>query len=140
MTADPLADRRLRVVRLPYHDVLDWFAFAIAGRPARVAVPHLAAGLPRDVRVIAAREDFACRTIDFMVSHPSFDPVPEGHEVPRHGGPLEWTTQMMVPGPVPFAGVGWMFDEVDIGEESGRFVRRMLDAAGDADAPTVVGD
>lgn len=81
-------ERRLKLVVVNRHDVLDWFTFAVKGWPETVAVPILT-GLPADVQVIDVRDNYHTRQIEFMVSHPSFDPVPEGQVPPRLPDPLQ---------------------------------------------------
>lgn len=81
-------DRRVRVVRLRYYDVLDWFTFAVKGWPTNVVLPRYD-GLPDGVQVLEVRDNPHYRTIDFFLAHPSFDPVPEGQAVPEYPGRLE---------------------------------------------------
>lgn len=71
------SERRVAVVCINTHDVLDWFTFVVNGWPERLDLPHFD-GIPADVSVKAVRENFYTRQFEFLVSHPSFDEVPEG--------------------------------------------------------------
>lgn len=62
-------------------DVLNWFRNPI-GWLALPIMPEL----PEDVRVVSIRANWECRTIDALVSHPSFDYVPPGTFPPRIPG------------------------------------------------------
>lgn len=75
--------RRVRVYSLPALDVLDWFRFGLSGWPAVVKFPVFDfEHNDGHARVLAVRENFYNRTFEFVVAHPLFDPVPEGHPTP----------------------------------------------------------
>jgi hypothetical protein len=76
-------DRRLKVVRIPANQVLDWFTFAVRGYPDNVALLELG-GLPDGVRVLSVQTNWYARTVDFLVAHESFDEVLEGMEPPEY--------------------------------------------------------
>jgi hypothetical protein len=71
------SERRVKVVSIPVHHVLDWFTSALSGWPARIALPVIK-GVPTDAQVLSHSEDFFRRRIDFLISHPSFEPVEPG--------------------------------------------------------------
>jgi len=73
-------ERRVKVVSVPESFVLD--LFVTSGRhPEYVRVARF--DLPDDLEVLSVRHCWENGTIDYLVSHPSFDPVPEGVPAPR---------------------------------------------------------
>ena len=85
--------RRVVVVSVPAHVVLEWFRNAIGGWPKYLNVP-VVTGLPADAEVLYIRERWDAMCVDFMVSHPSFPEVPEGAPAPPWPGSpgFEWKT------------------------------------------------
>lgn len=86
-------DRRVRVFRIRQHDVFDWLQMAVGHLPDCLALPE-AIGVPAGAKVCTVRENFERGTFDFLLWHPSFDPVPEG-EIAPDGGPdllTRWRT------------------------------------------------
>jgi len=77
-------ERRLRIVRLPYDETLNLMQSVVSGNPPAAFVQDRIAGLPADATVIAVRDDFYNRDFAILVSHPSFDVVPTGCEIPTH--------------------------------------------------------
>jgi hypothetical protein len=75
-------ERRVKLVEVRARDVLDWFAGAVKGWPRFVELPHIE-GLPPDATVENVRENHLTKCFEFVVSHPSFDPVPDFHAIPR---------------------------------------------------------
>lgn len=86
-------DRRVRLVRVPQQQVLDWFTNAVEGWPETVNLP-VSMGLPKGAKVGSVHHDFMSRCFIFTVFHESFDAVPEGEMIPYHNNPLwmEWKT------------------------------------------------
>ena len=74
-------ERRVKLVSLRHGDVLDWFASAVKGWPQCITLPRLT-GLPEDVTILGVHQDFHRRQFVFLVSHPSFEVVPEGQIPP----------------------------------------------------------
>ncbi len=84
-TATAAAEHRLKPASVGCDDVLDAFAFGLAADlPARVRVPRMV-GLPAGAAVVGVQHDFYRRTFEFLVAHPSFDPVPVGDIADRVG-------------------------------------------------------
>ena len=67
---------RRRILRVPYRHVLRSLLFGQAGLPDVIVVIR-GHGLPEDVEVLSVHENHWARTFDFVLAHPSFDPVPE---------------------------------------------------------------
>lgn len=74
--------RRLKVVSVPTHQVLDLFAFAVQGYPPTVHLPIID-GLPDGTRVGAVNFDFHTNSFLFLVENDAFDEVPEGERIPQ---------------------------------------------------------
>lgn len=75
--------RRVRALRVPYRTVLHALVFSKASLPDVVEVFRVP-GLPEDVEVLSVHEDYMHRTFTFILTHPSFDPVPDGQMAPLH--------------------------------------------------------
>ena len=87
-------DRRLKIVSIPENHVIDSFIGATRGFPSHVVLP-LITGLPTDVRVHRVTYDFYRKCFAFMVSHPSFEEVPESQLIPDFVGPLNLQWQWL---------------------------------------------
>lgn len=84
-----MSERRWRIYRATYGHVLGLLVDMSARWPERLDVPRPCV-LPGGVEVVDLRENPRTRTFDFVVAHPSFDVVPDGQEIPYHGGHMEW--------------------------------------------------
>lgn len=92
-----MTERRVRMVGVPYHTVLDWFTFALKGFPQCVHLPKID-GIPEDAKVLSVHHDQMMREMRFFISHPSFDEVPNGQMVPYHTGwNQEFVTAELMP-------------------------------------------
>lgn len=79
-------ERRLMLVAIREHDVLDYFTFGMtADVPAFLSVPVVDPPLPAGVSVLRVWHDAYHRVFNFVVSHPSFPEVPDGQILPTVG-------------------------------------------------------
>lgn len=76
-----MAERRLKTVRIPQSQVLEWFQCAVHGWPKSVALP-IYTGLPDGCEVWSVHHDYMTRCFVFTVQHDSFDLVPDGEYIP----------------------------------------------------------
>ena len=80
-------ERRVRILRVEEHLIVDVLNFSTSG-------PGFALGiscfdpLPRDVVIERVAHNFLFRAFDLIVSHPTFDVVPDGMEPPVHNREL----------------------------------------------------
>lgn len=79
---------RVRRVRVPFR-VLAEFLFRQRGLPRFVDFPDL--GLPEGYSVVRVAVEEVPLRVTAVVHHPSFDPVPEGGEVPEYAPDIRWT-------------------------------------------------
>ncbi len=77
-----MKDRRVMIVSVSAEVLLNLLADPSAEYLQRVRF----AGLPEGCEVQSVRGNWGCRTIDLLVSHPSFPEVPDGEYPPRHDG------------------------------------------------------
>lgn len=80
-------ERRIRMVRAKYEEVIFEMALAIVRKPTEyLSVPVLVEpALPRDAIVLSVHNNYAARTLDFAVAHPMFVRVPDGEMPPEYG-------------------------------------------------------
>jgi len=71
----------IRIVRINFADVLDWFTYAARWWPGYVSLPVIA-GVPKEANVIAVRENHRLRVFEFTIWHESFEAVPPGEMPP----------------------------------------------------------
>lgn len=78
-----VTERRVRLVQVGYHMVLDWFTFGVSGFPNKVSIPVIY-GIPDGAVVLDVQSDHYRRCFFFLIRHDSFDVVPECSEPPIH--------------------------------------------------------
>ena len=78
-------DRRLKLLRLPERMLFDLVRFGTLKLPQRLLVVKTH-GIPPDARPVGFYHDWMNRCINIAVFHPSFDPVPDGEQLPDIGG------------------------------------------------------
>jgi hypothetical protein len=77
-------ERREKIVRLGCDTVIDILDVGANKQPGYLRLPILPQ-LPAGYSVVACTANFMTKTIDIMVSHPSFDIVAEGNPAPYFG-------------------------------------------------------
>ena len=77
-------ERRLRIIEIPCHLVMDWFAAAARGwaGASHIALPIL--DLPPDCKVLSVTHDAWSNKLLFRCSSASFDEVKDGEQIPGH--------------------------------------------------------
>jgi hypothetical protein len=88
------SERRVKVASVRQHDVLDWFVYSLSGWPEHLVLPMLV-GIPADAKVECVVNNPLARTFDFLISHPSFDEVPEGDVPPGFPDPRQVEYQVV---------------------------------------------
>lgn len=88
--AEPVkVERRLRRVLIAAHVILDHFVIGHTARLPRFVQYPVLRGLPRDARIEGMPHfDHDRMCFSFLVSHPSFPPVPDGDIIPVIEGPM----------------------------------------------------
>lgn len=81
-------ENRVRLVRIPQQQVLDWFANAVEGWPSQIQLP-VSLGLPKGAKVVSVHHEYMNRCFLFEVFHESFSPVPEGEMIPHFVDPMK---------------------------------------------------
>lgn len=79
-------ERRVKILQIPQDlilVILNW-----CRDPQRCLALPVLDELPEDIEIISVHANWPCRAIDLMITHPSFDIVPNGSEPPRIPGLL----------------------------------------------------
>lgn len=79
-----MKENRLREVRLRMSDVAKLINFVHRENPVQVPVLESDPPLPGDIIVVSIAPNFTDRTLNFIIGHESFEPVPEGQTIPRY--------------------------------------------------------
>ncbi len=91
-------DRRVRLYHIGQENVFDLITRMGRELPEYVSVPRF--DLPAGARIVGSPyHDFFSRSFVFVVSHPSFDPVPEGHVIPRDDRPAMYEVVRLAAAP-----------------------------------------
>lgn len=79
----PVMDRQWKIAGVDWRILIDFFNMRHAWE--FLALPNTPE-IPEGSIVVSVRENWDRRTLDFLIEHPSFDPVPDGEMVPRIDG------------------------------------------------------
>lgn len=92
-------ERRLKIFPVRTRDILrGFYGRAEDGIASLVCTPTAAfPGLPESYKIITVHYHLTRDCFDFILEHPSFDPVEDGDEIPRHDSLLSVDWYLLSP-------------------------------------------